>query len=318
MNPATDPSAISATERLTRLGITVFERGWLSSNNVLLLGDGDATLIDTGYATHAGLTLELVRDALGERPLQRILNTHLHSDHCGGNATLQAEWPGASTAIPPGLANAVKAWDSVALSHEPTGQQCPRFRADALLVPGTSLLLGGLRWEVLSAEGHDPHAVILHQPDHRILISADALWSNGFGVVFPELEGEPGFADVRRTLDTIAELAPDIVIPGHGQVFSGAAVPEALRRAHTRLEQFESDPRRHRQHALKVLIKFKLLEWNRCHQDTLTQWFLRSTYFQRIVRQDSTESTETVLAHLLQDLARTGALVSEGDFICNA
>jgi glyoxylase-like metal-dependent hydrolase (beta-lactamase superfamily II) len=318
MNTASDPSGISATERLDHLGITVFERGWLSSNNVMLLGDGDATLIDTGYATHADLTLELVRGALGGRPLKRILNTHLHSDHCGGNAALQAEWPGASTAIPPGLAAAVSAWDSVALSHEPTGQQCPRFSADALLVPGTSLSLGGLRWDVLSAEGHDPHAVVLHQPHHRILISADALWGNGFGVVFPELEGEPGFADVRRTLETIAELAPEIVIPGHGPVFSGPAVPEALRRARSRLEQFESDPTRHRQHALKVLIKFKLLEWNRCHEDTLAQWFLRSPYFQQIVRQDSNGSTEAALDHLLRDLARTGALVREGDFIRNA
>lgn len=318
MSPATDPSAMSATERLATLGITVFERGWLSSNNILLMGDGDATLVDTGYATHAELTLELVRAALGERPLKRILNTHLHSDHCGGNAALQAEWPDTSTAIPPGLAAAVSDWDAVALSHEPTGQQCPRFRADALLVPGTSLSLGGLHWNVLSAEGHDPHAVILHQPDHRILISADALWGNGFGVVFPELEGEPGFGDVRRTLGTIAKLAPDIVIPGHGPVFAGPAVSEALRRAHTRLEQFESDPRRHRQHALKVLIKFKLLEWNRCRQDTLTQWFLHSAYFQQIVRQDSNESAETALSHLLQDLTRSGALVREGEFICNA
>lgn len=318
MNPATVPPTMSATERLTRLGITVFERGWLSSNNILLLGDGDATLIDTGYATHASLTLELVRGALGERSLKRILNTHLHSDHCGGNAALQAEWPSASTAIPPGLATAVEAWDSVALSHDPTGQQCPRFRADTLLVPGTSLSLGGLRWDVLSAEGHDPHAVILHQPDHRILISADALWGNGFGVVFPELEGEPGFADVRRTLDTIAGLAPEIVIPGHGPVFAGPAVSEALRRAHTRLEQFENAPKRHRQHALKVLIKFKLLEWNRCHQDALKDWFVRSTYFCQIVQQDSDESAETALIYLLQDLTRTGALVREGDFICNA
>ncbi len=318
MTPAIDPSTIPATERLATLGITVFERGWLSSNNILLLGDGDATLIDTGYVTHADLTLELVREALGDRPLKRILNTHLHSDHCGGNAALQAEWPDASTAIPPGLAAAVSTWDSVALSHEPTGQQCPRFSADVLLVPGTSISLGGLHWDVLSAEGHDPHAVILHQPDHRILISADALWSNGFGVVFPELEGEPGFADVRRTLDTIAALAPDIVIPGHGPVFSGSTVPEALRRARTRLEQFESNPKRHRQHALKVLIKFKLLEWNRCHQDALTDWFVRSTYFRKIVRQDSDESPETALIHLLQDLVRTGALVREGDFICNA
>jgi hypothetical protein len=33
-----------------------------------------------------------------------------------------------------------------------------------------------------------------------VLISADALWENGFGVVFPELEGDDAFAIVAATL----------------------------------------------------------------------------------------------------------------------
>ena len=55
--------------------------------------------------------------------------------------------------------------------------------------------LGGFDWQVISAPGHDPHAVILFNPDTRVLISADALWERGFGVIFPELEGESGFAE---------------------------------------------------------------------------------------------------------------------------
>lgn len=305
------------TARLSELGITVFERGWLSSNSILFTGEGDATVVDTGYATHAELAVDLLRRALGDRPLDRIVNTHLHSDHCGGNAALRAAWPGVRIAIPPGLAGAVDTWDTVALSHEPTGQQCPRFQADTLLVPGESLLLGGLRWNILAAEGHDPHAVILHQPEQAILISADALWANGFGVVFPELDGEPGFSEVGATLRLIDHLAPKLVIPGHGSVFAGAKVGLAIERAHTRLKQFESDPARHRRHALKVLIKFKLLEWQRCHQDVLARWFLNSTYFRRIAQQDTTAPLLEVLSDLLQDLARTGALAKEGEFILN-
>ena len=47
-------------------GLAVFERGWLSSNNILLHGaEGEhATLIDSGYVTHAEQTLALVRHAL--------------------------------------------------------------------------------------------------------------------------------------------------------------------------------------------------------------------------------------------------------------
>ena len=69
--------------------IQVFERGWLSSNNVLLVDDACAALVDTGYTTHAPQTLALVQSALGERSLDLIVNTHLHSDHCGGNAVIK-------------------------------------------------------------------------------------------------------------------------------------------------------------------------------------------------------------------------------------
>jgi glyoxylase-like metal-dependent hydrolase (beta-lactamase superfamily II) len=56
----------------------VFERGWLSSNNVFFIDETHAALVDSGYATHAPQTLALVRQALGnERTLDLIVNTHL-------------------------------------------------------------------------------------------------------------------------------------------------------------------------------------------------------------------------------------------------
>jgi glyoxylase-like metal-dependent hydrolase (beta-lactamase superfamily II) len=66
-------------------GITVFERGWLSANNVLLQGAEGTTLVDSGYVKHQAQTLALVLHALQGRPLDLLVNTHLHSDHCGGN-----------------------------------------------------------------------------------------------------------------------------------------------------------------------------------------------------------------------------------------
>nr|WP_269841353.1 MBL fold metallo-hydrolase [Paucibacter sp. M5-1]MCZ7884426.1 MBL fold metallo-hydrolase [Paucibacter sp. M5-1] len=76
-------------------GLQLIERGWLSSNSVLLGGDErGAVLIDSGYCTHAQQTAALLAAALAAdapgRPLRLIVNTHLHSDHCGGNAHLQA------------------------------------------------------------------------------------------------------------------------------------------------------------------------------------------------------------------------------------
>ena len=179
--------------------VHVLERNWLSSNNVLLIGADDTALIDSGYVTHAPQTLALVRHLLGDRPLDRLLNTHLHSDHCGGNAALQAAY-GCHTATPALEAAKVARWDEAALSFRATGQQCPRFGVDGVLAPGDSLLLGGLRWQVLAAPGHDPHALLIFCAEEGVLVSGDALWQDGFGVIFPELAGEPGFDEVGATL----------------------------------------------------------------------------------------------------------------------
>nr|WP_235584310.1 MBL fold metallo-hydrolase [Massilia sp. MS-15] len=237
--------------------VHVFERGWLSSNNILFSGEGGTALVDSGYVTHAAQTLALVRRRLGERPLERLLNTHLHSDHCGGNALLQQAYA-CHTAIPAQEAARVAAWDEEALSYRATGQQCARFSFDATLAPGDTLQLGDLPWQVLAAPGHDPHALLFYCALEGILISGDALWENGFGVVFPELAGEPGFTEVGATLDLVASLDVRLVIPGHGPVFG--EVGAALARARARLDYLAADPVRNAQNAVKVLLKFLLLE----------------------------------------------------------
>jgi glyoxylase-like metal-dependent hydrolase (beta-lactamase superfamily II) len=90
------------------------------------------------------------------------------------------------------------------------------------------------------------------------LISADALWNNGFGVVFQELEGIEAFDEVAATLDLIERLSPLRVVPGHGIVF--VDVDEALARARSHLATFL----RHATYGAKVLIKHKLLDWQSC------------------------------------------------------
>jgi glyoxylase-like metal-dependent hydrolase (beta-lactamase superfamily II) len=239
----------------------VLERGWLSSNNVLFIDEKHekrAVLVDSGYATHAPQTLALVRNALGgERSLDLIVNTHLHSDHCGGNALLQANFA-CETLIPQTEADAVRDWDEDKLTFRATGQTCERFGFTGTIAPGATLRLGGLDWSVLGAPGHDPHSLMLYCAEERVLISADALWENGFGVIFPELEGESGFAEQRAVLDLIATLDVRAVIPGHGAPFTDVA--KALDIASSRIDYLRADPVRNAKNALKVLIVFKLME----------------------------------------------------------
>ena len=297
-------------------GLHVFERGWLSANNILFTGGSETVLIDSGYCTHAPQTLSLVESALGSRPLDILVNTHLHSDHCGGNAALQARYPDLHTLIPPGHAQQVANWDPVGLTYLPTGQLCPQFGFTRTLQPGSSMRFGAKVWEVHAAPGHDPHSLIFFEPQNRLLVSADALWENGFGVVFPELEGADAFSEVAATLDLIERLDPRTVIPGHGRVFAYA--PEVLARARQRLESFVGNPSRHAHHAAKVLLKFKLLEIQHQNFDEFAKWAIETPYFTQIRGKFFADiPARAWIDQLSAELVAAGVAKRDGAYILN-
>jgi glyoxylase-like metal-dependent hydrolase (beta-lactamase superfamily II) len=299
-------------------GLSIFERGWLSSNNVLLhRGERGAVLVDSGHVLHREQTVALLRQALAGEPLAGIVNTHLHSDHCGGNAAVQRALGGTIT-IPPGSWAAARAWDEEALSYRPTGQRCERFAPDATLEPGQTFEAGGRRWLALAAAGHDPHSIILFDATHGVVISADALWENGFGVVFPELDGEQAFDDVARALDLIETLDARWVIPGHGAPFTDLA--GALQRARRRLASFVSDPARHVRHGVKVIVKYHLLEEQRQPWPAFQAWFcatpLCGAAWNALGRPAG--SLAAFGEHIVSELVASGALSRPDGWIANA
>ena len=293
----------------------VLERGWLSSNSIVFDDGGQISIVDTGYVSHAPLLAQLVEQARHGRPVARIVNTHLHSDHVGGNATLKARWQPAIM-IPPGLAAAVRQWDERRLNFAATGQRCARFDYDGLIDTGRPLRLGGLDWEVLGGGGHDPEMVLLYNHDERILLSADALWESGFGVIFPELEGASGFAEQQAVLDLIDGLAPRTVVPGHGAPFTetGAALEVAFRR----LEYLRSDPERNARHGSKVLIKFWLLDVRRTSLEQLHRHFAATEYLRLIHRRyfPRQDFAQMIDAHVAE-LVRAGAAEFTGGLLRN-
>ncbi len=277
------------------------ERDWLSSNHLLGQGPEGNVLVDTGYSTRRDLTLRLVEHALGGAPLHRIVNTHTHSDHVGGNAALAARY-GCRITIPLREREAVERWDDEALHYGTMGQACDRFTADDWLDVGQRLPIGGLEWEALGSPGHDMDSLLLWQPEHRLLVSADALWHDGFGIVFPEFFDEPGFAAQAATLDMLDGLDAAVVIPGHGPVFTDYRA--ALDRARRRLDYLRANPERHALSAMKVGLSFMLLDRQRIGLRNLETVWGQLPLMQRINRKyfgkDVATLTREVLAALLE------------------
>jgi glyoxylase-like metal-dependent hydrolase (beta-lactamase superfamily II) len=295
-------------------GIEIYERGWLSANNIFHFGDGDVSLVDTGYHAHSKMTVDLVSRAIKKHQLpklNKVVNTHLHSDHCGGNAALLEQF-GCEIYIPAAEEIAVQNWNLDLLSYENLGQDCPPFEHHGVLIPGQAIILGRYLWQVLAAPGHDHHSVILYQAEHRILISADALWEDGFGVIFPELWGESGFEEVAQTLDLIESLPVSLVIPGHGKPFVDLA--KSIETARSRLDYLASSPDRNARHGAKVLLKYKLLEWQKKEMQVVTQWILSTPALQNAAQQLHMGMDEFCV-WLTQALIKSGAAKLEGAYL---
>ena len=292
------------------------QRDWLSSNQVFSVDDGEATVVDSGYVKHAAMTVAIIGRLLeqtGTR-LSRIVNTHLHSDHCGGNQRLVEAFD-ARVLVPQASFQDVAKWDSESLTHAATAQRCEPFLADGALAPGDELEMGGLSWQVLAAPGHDPKSLVFHCEQERLLISADALWQHGFGVIFPEVEGESGFDEQQAILELIATLRVRYVLPGHGPAFGD--VPQALERAFSRLAAFREDPSRLPRNALKVLIKYLMLDRERDHsQDIVTR--LARASIPRHAAARLGLSPEDALRRSIDELVAQGQLERDGTWLLNA
>lgn len=293
--------------------LLVLERGWLSANNILGFDGAAATLVDSGYVSHAAQTVDLVGHALGGRQLTRLFNTHSHSDHIGGNAALQDAY-GCKIIVPAGLHAMIAEWDENALLLSPLGQQAARFQHDSLIGAGDEIEMGQLNWRALSVPGHDMEALAYYNPEKRLLISGDALWKNGFGVIFPELLGETdGLAHTRRTLEMLAHLPIDTVIPGHGSPFTD--VDPAFERAFRRLDSFEANIEQLAWHAIKVIVVFALMEKARLPTADLAEFILGLPFAIDVNTRYLNLPSETLIQRLKQELLLVGALHQEDDWL---
>ena len=293
--------------------VRVIVRDWLNANHILLTGRDCTVLVDSGYGRDATITLAKVSAELAGRALDWLVNTHCHSDHMGGNAAVRRAH-GCRLSIPVGEAPLIDAWDEQTLWLSYADQRCERFAFDDTIAPGDVLDWGDLAWRAVAAPGHDMGALMFHCEEERLLITGDALWENGFGVVLPGPGREERLAAARSTLESMAGLDVGTVIPGHGAPFSNVA--EALERSLRRLEAFERDELRMARHVLKVMFVFSLLDRQRLPLGRIPEYLatvplyadFNARYFQL---------SEVALAELIVgELERAGAVKkSNGNLI---
>jgi glyoxylase-like metal-dependent hydrolase (beta-lactamase superfamily II) len=277
--------------------IKVLVRGWLNCNQIVINGEHDNILIDAGHFTHRETTLNLLRDgAVSEnKAYTRLINTHCHSDHVGGNAAIQRAF-GCTIEVPVGEAPGIRPWNRQAFWLDYADQYCEPFDYHATISPDEVLQLGGYSWRAVAAPGHDMGALMFYCEELKLLVSGDALWQNGLGAITPKHSGNPAIDAALATLQSIRELKVDVVIPGHGAPFND--VTAAIERAESRLHAFAQDPRKNARNFLKGMLTFRLLDSGSMVRDDMPDYFSRVPCFADINRQFF-QLTPQALADLL-------------------
>ncbi|MEO7253038.1 MAG: MBL fold metallo-hydrolase, partial [Casimicrobium sp.] len=240
--------------------IAFIERDWLSANHIMFRDGESATLVDSGYGKFNDVTFAKVDGVLEQwdhPSLDRIINTHIHSDHIGGNAELQRAHRGCSITVPveeqPSLVN----WDSPEQMLSYADQECERFAWDDVIEPGQQIQLGGEAWNAIATPGHDMGSLVFYSPKLRILISADALWEHSSGFVPPQAIDAKPLAAQRATFNRLSELDVALVIPGHGPMFTDYM--GALSRASAKLEAFAADDMKIAKSVVKAMFIYSMM-----------------------------------------------------------
>ncbi|MGC5021876.1 MBL fold metallo-hydrolase [Micromonospora sp. DT47] len=203
--------------------VHVLREPLLDVNVTLVVGDGEALLVDT--LSTAGQAAELAVAARAVTPYPWIVvNTHHHFDHCFGNATLAADPPRPVYAHEVAAA-ALREPDRLRrAAYEEMRDERPELAAElaetVLLAPThtvhteTVLDVGGRRVVLRHpGHGHTDADLVVHVPDADVLVAGDLV----------EQGGPPAFEDSYplRWPDALAELLrlttpATVVVPGHG------------------------------------------------------------------------------------------------------
>lgn len=269
--------------------------------NFLLIDGREPALIDSGFVGHADETAAWV-DAR-TRSLHRVVNTHWHADHVGGNALLQARGAGITASAPDAAALARR--DPGCCVAEYLDQPVAPYTVDDPLVDGRIVRLGDTDWQVVHTPGHTPGHLALWQPDHGLLVVGDALSDYDVGWVNIALDGPDAAAAAAASLQRLADLTPRVILPAHGPIPADAAT--AVANAQRRADRLVADPDGAIWYGLRRIFAYALMIRNGLNLAEVEP-YLHARAWLADAAQLLRTNPETLAAELVDTMVRSGAV----------
>lgn len=208
---------------------------WWINNAGAVRGRDGVALVDTcATRKRTERFLAAVREVAGAAPIRFAVNTHLHGDHCYGNALLPAE----TAIVGHEKTRAGLLADTLLTVTPPVWSPTPDFGVASVRAPNVvvhdrlTLHLGEHRIE-LRHPGHPAHTegdVVAWLPDSGVLFAGDLLFH---GITPMVLMGSLDGA--LRSLQWLDDFGAGTVVPGHGPVIDDLAPVLA---AHERYYRF--------------------------------------------------------------------------------
>ena len=202
-----------------------------SCNSYLFITPVGSAVVDPGGAdTPDSRLLAMTRTA----PLKAILLTHGHEDHRGGIALWRAnrEIPviGQRELVEylryrDRLSGFFARRDAVFAGKDPevpaAGRQTP-VEVTVLFADSTSTTVGDLHFELVHTGGETPDTSLIWIPELKAVLIGDNFYDS-FPNLYTLRGTKPRWAlDYVAALDKALALAPDVLLPGHGEPILGA------------------------------------------------------------------------------------------------